>query len=110
MAVAMKVERTNGALVVTPELKRLDARVASEFREELSKALKDDRVVVVSLEKVSFIDSTGLSALIAILKRLPAGASLRLAQANSAIQSLLRVTKLDKVLPVFDSVGSAQFA
>jgi anti-sigma B factor antagonist len=100
-------EETGGALVVTPGVKRLDATVAPEFRTVVGARVEKARVVVLSLGKVMFMDSSGLAALISVLKRLPSGGQLRLASANSAIRSLITLTRLEKLLPVYDNVAAA---
>jgi anti-sigma B factor antagonist len=100
-------EETSGALVVTPGAKRLDATVAPEFRAVVGPRVEKARLVVLSLAKVAFMDSSGLAALISVLKRLPTGGQLRLASANSSIRSLLALTRLEKLLPVYDDVNAA---
>jgi anti-sigma B factor antagonist len=103
----IRFEEQGGTLVATPLIKRLDAQAASEFRRVLGDRAAGARVVVVSLAQVAFIDSSGLAALISVLKRVPAGGQLRLAHANSAVRSLLSLTRLEKVFPSFDTVEQA---
>lgn len=100
-------EETGGALVVTPGVKRLDAAVAPEFRTVVGARAEKARVVVLALDKVSFMDSSGLAAVISVLKRLPSGGQLRLASPNAAIRSLIAITRLEKLLPLYDSVAAA---
>lgn len=103
----VKFEETGGALVVTPGVKRLDALVAADFRTLVGERAAKANVVVVALADVLFVDSSGLAALISVLKRVPPGGQVRLAQASSAVRSLLNITHLEKVFPVFDSVAAA---
>ncbi|AKJ07736.1 anti-sigma B factor antagonist [Archangium gephyra] len=103
----VQFEQNGGALVVTPRFKRLDAQAAATFRTAVGERVSGARLVVVSLAQVTFIDSSGLAALISVLKRIPAGGQLRLAHANSSVLSLLTLTRLDKVLPSFDTVDKA---
>ncbi|HYO74407.1 MAG TPA: STAS domain-containing protein [Archangium sp.] len=103
----VQFEQLGGALVVTPHFKRLDAQAAAAFRTAVGERVSGARLVVLSLAQVSFIDSSGLAALISVLKRLPAGGQLRLAHPNSSVLSLLTLTRLDKVLPSYDTVDKA---
>ncbi len=103
----IRFEEQGGTLVATPLFKRLDAQAAAEFRRVLGERVGGARLVVVSLAQVVFIDSSGLAALISVLKRVPAGGQLRLAHANSAVRSLLSLTRLEKVFPSFDTVEQA---
>lgn len=103
----VEFKQANGVLVVTPRINRLDAQAAAAFRGAVGERLQGARLVVVSLAHITFIDSSGLAALISVLKRVPAGGQLRLAQPNSAVRSLLALTRLEKVLPSFDTVELA---
>jgi anti-sigma B factor antagonist len=100
-------EKADGALVVTPKLKRLDALVASEFRDLIAPRLASHKVVVLALGAVTFVDSSGLASLISLLKRMPAGAQLRLCEVDKAVQHLLTITRLEKIFPVHPDVASA---
>ena len=57
--------------------------------------------IVVDLEKVSYIDSSGLATLVEILKRTKLqGGSLGLAGLSDKVRSLFEITKLDKLFQV----------
>ena len=103
----VKFEETEGALVVTPGAKRLDALVAADFRTLVGDRAARANIVVVALGEVLFVDSSGLAALISVLKRLAPGGQVRLAQASKAVRTLLSITHLEQVFPVYDSVSDA---
>ena len=64
--------------------------------------------VVVDLSGVSFMDSSGLGALVAGLKPArQAQGDLRIAGANEQVLTVLRLTNLDRVLRPRDSVEEA---
>jgi anti-sigma B factor antagonist len=105
--VPVKFEENGGVLVVTPGVRRLDALVASDFRTAVGERASRAQVVVMALKDVGFIDSSGLAALISVLKRLQPGGQVRLAEPGSAIRSLLAATRLEKVFPVYDTVAAA---
>ena len=100
-------EETPAALVVTPRIKRLDALVAVEFRSAVIPRVEKTRMVVLSCADVTFMDSSGLAALISVLKRLPAGGQLRLAAPSASVRSMLALTRMDKVFSIHDSVAEA---
>lgn len=104
---SVRVEDRGGVLVVTPAMKRLDALAAPAFRNQVLERAASARRVVISLGQVRFIDSSGLAAIISVLKRLPPGGDVRLANVGEQPASLLKLTRLDKVLAVFGSVEEA---
>ena len=53
------------------------------------------------------MDSSGLGCLVTLLKQLPAGGVVRLAQVSTALQTVLRLTRLDKVLQSYPTVDLA---
>lgn len=107
----MEIEQTalgDGASVL-----RLDGRLNMVAAPRLKSAI-DDLVdggsahVVVDLAGVVFMDSSGLGALIAGLKKArQANGDLRVAAPNEQVLTVLRLTNLDRVLRPHDSVEAA---
>ena len=88
---------------------RLDMVTAPRLREVLANlAGSGTPKLVVNLAAVSFIDSSGLGALIAGLKAArQAGGDLRLAAPGDQAVSVLRLTTLDRVLVCHATVEEA---
>jgi len=64
--------------------------------------------IVIDLNNVSFMDSSGLGVLVAGLKRArERGGELALAYGEGSVQKVLGITGLDKVFPTHGSVGEA---
>jgi anti-sigma B factor antagonist len=97
----------DGALVATPLEPRLDALVAQDFRDQLTARLVGRRRVVLDLHQVLFMDSSGLAALIAVIKRVPPDCTLRLAAPSLSVRALLKLTRLDHILSSFADVSEA---
>lgn len=107
MEIALET-RPNGVAIVRPS-GRLDLLTAVAIKERLNRAVEDGYGrVVVDLASVTFVDSSGLGALIGGLKaaRL-AGGDLRLARAGEQVRAILDLTTLNRVLPPFQSVEEA---
>ena len=79
----------------------VDLGTAPDFEDELARAVEDglDGGLVIDLREVSFIDSTGLNALVRAFERQRlAGALLALVTDDSRVAMMLEVTRLDRVL------------
>lgn len=64
--------------------------------------------VVIDLSGVTFMDSSGFGTLLGATRRLrPGGGGLHLAGPNSTIQRMLRLTRLDSIMEIHDSVEAA---
>ena len=103
----LRFEEKEGVLVVTPLAARLDAIAAPEFRSQVGERAQGRAALVLDLGKVAFIDSSGLAAVISVLKRLAPGGSLRVVAPNDAVKSLLKITRLEKIFPAYPDVTQA---
>lgn len=64
--------------------------------------------VVIDLSDTSFVDSSGLGALVAGLKRArQAGGDLRIAEPQEQVRMVLALTNLDRILQPFDRLEDA---
>lgn len=106
----MEIEqRENGTTTVL----RLDGRLtmvsAPALRASVDAAVTEGRIhVVVDVSGVGFIDSSGLGALVAGLRRTrQAGGDLRIAGAGDQVLGVLRRTNLDRVLRPHATVSDA---
>jgi anti-sigma B factor antagonist len=88
---------------------RLDAETADTFKVKTKEVAGTGvKYLTVDIGKLTFIDSSGLSAIISTLKLLrQSGGSLNLACVGPQANTALRLTMLDKVLTKFDTVDEA---
>ena len=93
-------------LTVTGEI---DMATAPRFRQRLLAVISTGvQNVVIDLSGVDFIDSTGLGVLLGAAKRVRgAGGDIRLVMAGSRLTDLIEITRLDRVMDVFESVSAA---
>lgn len=87
----------------------IDVYTAPKLREQFAELVDAGRHdIVVDLEKVAFLDSTGLGVLVGALKRVRThDGSLRLVCTQERILKIFRITGLDKVFPLHGSVADA---
>ena len=85
----------------------IDLATAPVLRDALLVAAEVSGNVVVDLSAVTFLDSTGISALMGGLKNLPASGSMGLVGANGMVAKVLRQTRLDQVIPVHPNLDAA---
>jgi anti-sigma B factor antagonist len=98
----------DGIEVVTVE-GEIDIYTAPRLRELLiDLADKNNYQLIVNLDKVGFLDSTGLGVLVGALKRVrPHDGSLDLVCTQEQILRIFRITGLTKVFGIYQSVDRA---
>lgn len=87
----------------------VDLGTAPHLRQRLIELVADGhRRIVVDMTATDFLDSTGLGALVAGLKRLRAhDGEMRLVCTAPRIRKVFEITHVDRVLPIFDTVDAA---
>lgn len=87
----------------------LEGEVSARFKEKIRSTIADgNRLIVIDLGLVEFIDSSGLGALISALKVLrAAGGDLHLANVSEPVQAVLEITRLLRVFETHESAESA---
>jgi anti-sigma B factor antagonist len=87
----------------------LDVASAPALRERLVELVTQGyHHLVLDLEGLDFLDSTGLGAIISALKRARTnGGDLRLVCTQSRIRRLFEITALDKAFPLHSSLDDA---
>lgn len=106
--ITVTTESVEGGVVVTPQ-GRLTVVSVPSLREAFAEALADGgKILVVNLAETTFVDSSGLGALVSGLKSArQAGGDLRLVAPSEQVSMVLRLTNLDRVLQPRASVEEA---
>jgi len=87
---------------------RLDANSAASFKNRMADIIKQGHsVLILNLENIKFIDSSGLGAIVSSLKAMRGEGDLIICNACPVVMDLFRLTRMDKVLKIFDSEGEA---
>lgn len=88
----------------------IDVYTAPRLKEELVSVVESGCPnVIVDMEKVGFIDSSGLGVLVSALRRArERDGVVRIVCTRENILKIFRITGLDKVFPIFDSLAEAR--
>jgi len=107
----MRIETKSeaGSLVVLLRDDHLGADVAAEFKRQVMGQLSAGVcVVLMDISQVSFIDSTGLGALVALRKRLGDSGVLAICGAQPLMLELFQLTRLNKIFQFFPDIEIAR--
>jgi anti-sigma B factor antagonist len=87
---------------------RMDAAVAPELKHQIAQLLDDGATrIVLDLSQVTFMDSSSLGALVSLLKMVGNRGDLIIAGAKGIVADLFKLTRMDRVFRMADSVDAA---
>ena len=99
-------QERGGILVVRTTQDRIDAAGAIQFKDrmrDLTRASAAPRVVL-DMSTVAFLDSSGLGAVVAVLKALAPDRKLELSGLTPTVQKVFRLTRMDSIFTIHDVV------
>ncbi len=97
-------EHIGDTLVARVLAARIDAAVAIRFKDLMREVLQAAAPrVVLDLSRVDFLDSSGLGAVVAVMKLAGPGRSLELAALTPTVQKVFRLTRMDQVFTIHPS-------
>jgi anti-sigma B factor antagonist len=101
--------RPMGNHMVVEVAGEIDVYTAPRLREKMVELVNAGHYhLVVDMESVEFLDSTGLGVLVGGLKRVRShDGSLRIVCTQERLLKIFRITGLTKVFPIHDSVDEA---
>lgn len=103
-----QTEHKGEDLFVTVSEPRIDAAGAIQFKDkmrELSQPVSGR--IVLDMASVEFVDSSGLGAIVAAMKQLKPGQKLELAALTETVSKVFRLTRMDSIFPIHDSLDAA---
>jgi anti-sigma B factor antagonist len=102
-------EKINGFSVLTIQDERIDAHNSGELKEYLLQMIEEgENHIIVQLEHVRFIDSSGLGALLSGNKHILAkSGKLALTNIQKQVLSMFELTRLNRVFEIYADLNEA---
>ena len=95
------------AVVTLPE--EIDVTNAETVQDELLAALNQSAILLIAdMSRTNFCDSSGVSAMVRVFRQAVAsGSGLRLVVSTPAVQRVLSITGVDRLVDVFPSIAAS---
>jgi len=105
----MLTHHKNGSLVIVKPLeRRLDADSSRYFKEKMAEFINQGEAqILLNLSEVQFIDSSGLGALLSLLRQLGEQGNLMLCGIAENVMNLFRLTRLNRVFQIYPDEAQA---
>lgn len=92
--------RIDGAQVIRVEESRIDAAVAIQFKDRMREIAVSGGRIILDLGQVDFVDSSGLGAIVAVMKFLAPDGKLELAALTANVGKVFHMTRMDSVFTI----------
>ncbi|TAL29466.1 MAG: anti-sigma factor antagonist [Spirochaetes bacterium] len=102
-------KRTKGEITVLDISGEIDLYNAPEIKDIINKLIEEQKYnVIINLEKVSYIDSSGIGALISSLSNLKKyQGGLKIINVYASVRKVFELTKLTSFFEIFDAEADA---
>ncbi len=105
---SIEIRDAGGVSVVTCAGRIVEGTESASLQQAIDGVLDETRYVVLDLAGIEFLDSSGLGLLVRLLNRARlAGGDLRISSVPPRLKEILRVTRVEKILPPYDTTGAA---
>lgn len=100
---------TDGIAIFKLNENRFDSSIAGLVKAEFTIILSEEvNKLVVDMSTVEYCDSSGLSALLLAFRILQTEeGKIKIAAPQKSVKTLIEISQLDKILPIYDSVEEA---
>lgn len=97
-----------GITVVRPGVDRLTASNAKVFKDEMSEVIGNGATqIVVDFAEVAFLDSSGLGALVGVLKKIGHRGDLVVSGLGADAAQMFKICRMERVFTVYSDVETA---
>lgn len=101
-------EEIDGGVRACVREQRLDAAIAIRFKDRLREiAMRHGPLILLDLSEVGFMDSSGLGAILAIRRALPADRRIELTGLTPNVDRVFRLTRMDMIFTIHAGAGPA---
>jgi anti-sigma B factor antagonist len=101
LVMELSSEQYPDVLLITVQSKRIDASGAIQFKDRMRELTgQTSGRVILDLQHVGFVDSSGLGAIVAAMKQLDPGQMLELAALSPTVEKVFRLTRMDGVFTI----------
>lgn len=104
----LRSEIKRGVLVISVCENRIDAAAALQFKDGMRRATQSaPNRVILDLSEVNFVDSSGLGAIVGVMKQLAPDRTLEIACLSTTVAKVFALTRMDKIFTLHGDLDGA---
>ena len=94
--------------VIRPGVERLTAVSAKAFKDDVTALINEGATqLIVDFDEVSFLDSSGLGALVGVLKKIGHRGDLVVSGLSTDVAQMFKICRMDRVFTIHTTVEAA---
>ncbi len=100
----LTVEQTEDIAIVTVAGKRLDSANSRDFKAEIAPVLAAHRKLVLDLSELTYVDSSGLGAMLSSLRQATGGGGdLKLCCLSKPVRALIELVRMHRIFEILNT-------
>lgn len=102
-------KRKEGDILIVKVLNnRLDAQATDDFKKKMAGYISDGNFrIVLNMSAVDFVDSSGLGAMVSVIKSIGENGQLSICSAKDPVMRMFKLTRMNKVFAMFEEENKA---
>ncbi|MCK5918103.1 MAG: STAS domain-containing protein [Cocleimonas sp.] len=105
----INITKKDSLSIISLNETRLDASIAPQFKQEMEKIIADGNTqIILDISKLSFMDSSSLGAMVAVLKAMGNQGKMVVSGASGVVLDLFKLTRMDNVFTLVETTEDAQ--
>ena len=106
----MIVRNEDSIRILTFETEHLDALNSDETKKLMIENIKNAEKIILNLEKIIFIDSSGLGAILAVFRSVKENSgNMVICSVRESVKILFKLVRLSHMIKIFDTEKEAKF-
>lgn len=108
MSISIETTKINSGVIVLIDSENLDASNVKEFKEQIQTLLDSNSIVIFDMSRLSFVDSSGLGALLSCLRVMNhKNGQLKLFAMAKPVQALFELVRMHRIFAIYDTKEDA---
>ena len=105
----INLQQEGGVTTAVIDETRLDASVAPEFKSAMEAIITSGNdQLIIDISKLSFMDSSSLGAMVAVLKKIGATGKMVIFGASGTVLELFKLTRMDRIFTLTNDIETAK--
>jgi anti-sigma B factor antagonist len=102
------IRHDGNVTIIEPLKARIDASLAVKFKNDVSQIISEnDGRIVLNLSNVDFIDSSGLGAIVSLMKSLGGSGNISICNMKDPVMGVFKLTRMDKIFSIYPNEEAA---